>query len=210
MIITKNKRRTSTHTIVLNTLSDSEKVIRTSEHKNTTLITTANLESVDKWFKREYDKLISLSNKDKNGELQQALKVGDISRIVELYNTALASIPYDDFAKNRNEFWYRSMFMMLLRGADVISYAEVHTHRGRSDLVIPIQDGHIVLEFKLAKRSSEIEQKIKEGINQMVNKKYTKGYKKNGHRAICAVIVANDEKRQVNVQIISTDNTQQS
>ena len=44
----------------------------------------------------------------------------------------------------------------------------------------------------------------------MVNKKYTKGYKKNGHRAICAVIVANDEKRQVNVQIISTDNTQQS
>ena len=100
-----------------------------------------------------------MSNKDKNGELQQALKVGDISRIVELYNTALASIPYDDFAKNRNEYWYRSMFIMLLRGADVISYAKVHTHRGRSNLVIPIQDGHIVLEFKLAKRSSEIEQK---------------------------------------------------
>ena len=39
-------------------------------------------------------------------------------------------------SRNRNEYWYRSLFLMLLRGAGIISYAEVHTFKGRADLVI--------------------------------------------------------------------------
>ncbi|MBQ7529347.1 AAA family ATPase, partial [bacterium] len=41
---------------------------------------------------------------------------GNIENVVNLYNIALSGIPYDDFP-HRDEFWYRSLFLMLLRGA---------------------------------------------------------------------------------------------
>lgn len=75
-----------------------------------------------------------------------------MSEIVGLFNVALAEIPYDDFPKNRNEYWYRSLFLMLLRRAGFIAYAEVHTYQGRSDVVIQFEgeDKVFVLEFKFA------------------------------------------------------------
>lgn len=130
-------------------------------------------------------------------EIWNALKVADITRIVELYNTALAEIPYDDYAKNRNEFWYRSMFMMLLRGVGIITYAEIHTHKGRSDLLILFKDLIIVLEFKFAKTSSDVERLKAEGTAQLRDREYTKGYELEGRRITSAVLVADDERRKV-------------
>ena len=72
-------------------------------------------------------------------KLWEALSSGDIAQAVELYNTAIAVVPYDDFP-NRNEYWHRSLFIMLLKGAGFVSYAEVHTLRGRSDLLIQFSD----------------------------------------------------------------------
>lgn len=48
-------------------------------------------------------------------DLWRALSGGDVARGVQLYNTALASIPYHDLAR-RDESLYRSLFLMLLRG----------------------------------------------------------------------------------------------
>lgn len=70
-------------------------------------------------------------------QIWEALSEGNLDEVAELYNTALAGVPYDDFP-NRNKFWYRSLFLMLLRGAGIISYAEVHTYKGRADLVIQL------------------------------------------------------------------------
>ena len=127
-------------------------------------------------------------------EIWKAVKAGDISRICELYNTALAEIPYDDFAKNRNEYWYRSMFMMLLRGVGIITYAEIHTNRGRSDVLIQLRDLIIVLEFKYAAKSGEVQAKLSEGADQLKDREYVKSYE--GKRVLTAVFVADDEKRQ--------------
>ena len=87
-------------------------------------------------------------------EIRKALRTADITKIAELYNVALAKIPYDDYAKNRNEYWYRSMFMMLLRGVGIITYAEIHTHKGRSYVLVLFEDLVVVLAFKFAKKSS--------------------------------------------------------
>ena len=126
-------------------------------------------------------------------DIWQALKVGDINKIVELYNIALAGIPYDDFSLNRNEFWYRSMFMMLLRGVGIISYAEIHTYKGRCDLLVQFQDLIVVLEFKFAAKSSEVEKMREEGQAQLQDREYTKSYQ----NVITAVLVADDQKRQI-------------
>ena len=127
-------------------------------------------------------------------QLWQALENGNIEATVELFNTALAAVPYDDFPK-RDEFWYRSLFLMLLRGAGIISYAEVHTFRGRADLVIQFNDLVVVLEFKFAAKAVE---KVKaEGLNQLKNREYSKSYNTEGHKVVEAVLVADDQERKI-------------
>lgn len=66
-------------------------------------------------------------------QIWQFLTTGDIEQVITVYNIAIADIPYEDFSK-RDEFWYRSLFVMLLRGAGFIPLAEVHTYKGRADV----------------------------------------------------------------------------
>ena len=130
-------------------------------------------------------------------EIWRALEKGDILEVVRLYNIALSEIPYDDYSRNRNEYWYRSMFVMLLRGAGIIVYAEVHTYQGRSDVVIQFTNHIVVLEFKFASRSSEVREKRLEGERQIRERGYSKGYGVEGHNVTPAVLVADDEKKLV-------------
>ena len=129
-------------------------------------------------------------------QLWNALSNGDIAKAVELYNVAIAGVPYDDFP-NRNEYWYRSLFIMLLKGAGIVSYAEVHTFRGRCDLLLQFKDLIVVLEFKFADKSSHVEKMIAEGIQQMNERDYAKSYASDWHKVIISVLVADDEKRQI-------------
>jgi hypothetical protein len=130
-------------------------------------------------------------------EIWKALRQGDISEIVRLYNIAIANIAYDDFASNRNEYWYRSMFVMLLRGAGIISYSEPHTSKGRADVVLTFKDLIVVLEFKFAKTSADVEDMKRIGAEQLQERGYTKGYDDNVRKVVSAVLVADDEQRKV-------------
>ena len=130
-------------------------------------------------------------------EIWRALDKGDISEVVRLYNAALSEIPYDDYSRNRNEYWYRSMFVMLLRGAGVIVYAEVHTYKGRSDVVIQLGNQVAVLEFKFASKSSEVDEKRIEGKQQILDRGYALSYGVEGRKILTHVLIADDEKKQV-------------
>ena len=129
-------------------------------------------------------------------EIWKALDTGDIAEVTRLYNIALSEIQYDDFP-NRDEFWYRSLLLMLLRGAGVIDSAEVHTFKGRSDVVVQFESKVVILEFKFAKDHSEVDEKRIEGLEQMKDREYDKAYSADGWEVISSVIVADDEARQV-------------
>ena len=130
-------------------------------------------------------------------QIWKALRQGDIPEIVRLYNTALAGGAYDDFIKNCNEFWYRSMFVMLLRGAGIISYSEPHTSKGRADVVIQFKNLVVVLEFKLAKNSAAVEEMRRVGEQQIRERGYADSYDGEGREVITAVLVADAETRVV-------------
>ena len=130
-------------------------------------------------------------------QIWKALRQGNISEIVRFYNTALAGIAYDDYGKNLNEFWYRSMFVMLLRGAGIISYSEPHTSKGRADVVIQFKNLTVVLEFKLSKTSAGVDEMKRVGEQQIRERGYAEGYGSDGHEVITAVLVADAEKREV-------------
>lgn len=130
-------------------------------------------------------------------QIWKALRKGNIPEIVKLYNIAIANIPYDDFSKNRNEFWYRSMFVMLLRGAGIIAYSEPHTSKGRADVVITFNNLVVVLEFKFAKNSADVEEMKRIGTEQILERGYAKGYDTEGRKITSAVFVADNENRKI-------------
>ena len=151
-------------------------------------------------------------------KIWKALKVGNIENVVELFNQALKPIPYDDYSKNkeknvknseaeRGEYWYRSLFMMLLTATGLTAYPEPHDFQGRSDVVIPFEDHIIIIEFKFAKTSAEVAKMRKQGEDQVA--KYAETYgdissfinegekKLSNKKVITAVFVANDKKKQI-------------
>ena len=125
--------------------------------------------------------------------LWRALEDGDIEGAVKLYNTALAGIPYQDFTQ-QNESLYRSLFLMLLRGAGVTAQGEVPTNRGRSDVLVLFPGRAVVLEFKLAQGAGEVARLRDEGRRQIEEKGYAKPYDGEG-RAVTSAVIVVDAKR---------------
>ena len=105
----------------------------------------------------------------------RSLSDGDVEEVVRLYNVALSSIPGQDFT-NANESLYRSLFLMLLRGAGITAHGEVPTNLGRSDVLALFPGRVVVLEFKLARKKSEIDRLREEGLRQIEEKGYAKPY----------------------------------
>ena len=128
-------------------------------------------------------------------DLWRALSGGDVAEAVRLYNTALASIPYQDFIK-RDESLYRSLFLMLLRGAGITAHGEVPTNRGRSDVLVLFPHRVAVLEFKLARSESEVDRLRLEGRKQIEEKGYTRPYDAERRAVTAEVVVIDAEKRQ--------------
>ena len=127
--------------------------------------------------------------------LWKALKDGDMAEAVRLYNTALSGIPYEDFSR-QSESFYRSLFLMLLRGAGVTANGEVHTHKGRSDVVARFPSRVVVLEFKLAWSAGEAARLRDEGQRQIEEKGYAKPFDAEGRSVTAGVIVVDAEERQ--------------
>ena len=124
------------------------------------------------------------------------LKDGNVEEIVSIFNSVLEKIPYNDFPQNQNEYWYRSLFVMLLRGgAGVTSFQESYTSEGRSDLIIPFDDKIIIIEFKFAKSSKSVPKARTEGEEQV--KQYAKTYENEAKKIITVVLVADNRKRKV-------------
>ena len=127
--------------------------------------------------------------------LWRALKDGDIEGAVKLYNTALAGIPYQDLTR-RDESLYRSLFLMLLRGAGITAHGEVPTNRGRSDVLVLFPHRVVVLEFKLARSEGEIDRLRAEGQRQIEEKGYAKPFDADRRAVTSAVVVVDLQKHE--------------
>ena len=128
-------------------------------------------------------------------QLWKALSNGEVTEAIRLYNTALASIPYQDLAR-RDESLYRSLFLMLLRGAGITAHGEVPTNRGRSDVLVLFPHRVVVLEFKLARSAGEIARLRDEGRKQIEEKGYAKPFDADRRAVTSAVVVIDLQKHE--------------
>ncbi|MBR3665045.1 MAG: AAA family ATPase [Desulfovibrio sp.] len=138
-----------------------------------------------------------------------AVRKGDMASLANELNSAIASLPYHDFSKKqksdkkkhqeskRDESFYRSLLLMLLRGAGLQAHGEVPSCRGRSDVLITSSEHIVIIEFKLARTTKEITSKQREGEAQILASGYLEPYMAGNIPVSYAVLVVDTQKRQI-------------
>jgi len=124
--------------------------------------------------------------------------------MIEMLNHLLASIPYDDYAKSAQlaiklsgiptqEWLYRSNILAFLRGCGVLVVGEMHTSKGRSDLLVCHRGAAWVIEIKVA-YNDDGKVLAKEALEQINARQYADPFK----TAKKVGIAIDDKARRIN------------
>jgi hypothetical protein len=127
-------------------------------------------------------------------------------RLVAVLNRLLASIPYDDYKQNAEkniiytaytfsptDWFYRATLLTFFRGCDINAIAEMHTNKGRADLVLNYKGQIWIIEIKVAYEGESPAAKAEEAFRQIFEKNYNKPYP----NAICVGLAIDDSARQI-------------
>ena len=95
----------------------------------------------------------------------------DVGEIIELFNTVLNTVSYDNYPIS-SEAVVQQLLYMYLKGICNSVSAELHSSKGRADLVIEADNRRIVFEFKYAKNEIEAKVKLSEAIEQIKTRDY--------------------------------------
>jgi hypothetical protein len=151
-----------------------------------------------KFLKLDYHELTNL--------LYFGLANKDFQKITDTLNSLLASVPYDDYSKALQqkiiiqgftfpvqEWLYRSTIFAFMRGCGLVVQAEMHTNKGRADLVINYRGQIFIFELKVAYSGENAAEKADAAFRQIFEKNYNASYP----NAICAGMAIDDRKRQI-------------
>jgi hypothetical protein len=99
-----------------------------------------------------------------------------IDAILEI-NNFLKRIPYDDHVvaerKGLGQWFFRPPILGLLYGAGMLVMAEVHTNKGRSDIVFQYEKHSYVIELKVADGPEKAKKELAIAMEQIRKGKYT-------------------------------------
>jgi hypothetical protein len=139
-------------------------------------------------------------------DLLSALMYQNVEKLVQVFNTLLAGIPYDDFAAaarksisdnnyqfQPQEWLYRSTILAFLRGCGVVVIPEMHTNLGRADLMLSHKGKTWIIEIKVAYEGESAAKKAEEAFRQIIDKNYAKPYPD----AVFVGIAIDDSLRQI-------------
>ena len=99
------------------------------------------------------------------------LEVGTVDDIINLFNSALNSVSYDNYPIV-SESSVQNMLKLYLLGAHQEVLSEVHEAKGRADLIVNTDIRRIVFEFKYAQNESEAKTKLSEAVEQIKSRDY--------------------------------------
>ena len=99
------------------------------------------------------------------------LEVGTADDIINLFNSALNSVSYDNYPIV-SESSVQNMLKLYLFGAHQKVLSELHEAKGRADLVVNTDNRRIVFEFKYAKNDTEAKSKLLDAVEQIKTRDY--------------------------------------
>ena len=95
----------------------------------------------------------------------------DVDEIIGLFNTVLNTVLYDNYPIN-TEAMVQQLLYIYLKGICNSVSAELHSSKGRADLVIESDNRRVVFEFKYAQNEAEAKTKLTEAIEQIKTRDY--------------------------------------
>ena len=95
----------------------------------------------------------------------------DAGEILGLFNTVLNTVSYDNYPIS-SEAVVQQLLYMYLKGICNSVIAELHSSKGRADLVIESDNRRIVFEFKYAENETEAKAKLSEAVEQIKTRDY--------------------------------------
>ena len=95
----------------------------------------------------------------------------DAGEILGLFNTVLNTVSYDNYPIS-SETVVQQLLYMYLKGICNSVTAELHSSKGRADLVIESDNRRIVFEFKYAENETEAKAKLSEAVEQIKTRDY--------------------------------------
>jgi Holliday junction resolvase-like predicted endonuclease len=127
-------------------------------------------------------------------KIYAAMEAKDAIKLQEGLSELFAGIPYElHMSKER---YYHSKFLLAMRFVGYEVEGEVHTDKGRIDVVIKDKERVVVVEIKYAKgKGTEIERKIEEAMGQIKDTKYYERYKSSDVSLLGIVFGENKEIR---------------
>ncbi|MDR2437102.1 MAG: ATP-binding protein [Endomicrobium sp.] len=126
-----------------------------------------------------------------NKKIRKALEGKSSEDLGKSLRELFANIPYD--LTTKKESYYHSLFLLSARMSGYEVDGEVHTDKGRIDAVLKKGKEVIVVEIKHGKET-KIEQLLKEGMEQIKEKKY---YEKYGDRGVSLLAIAFGEDKEI-------------
>ena len=170
--------------------------LRSDLKKNSTVLLGIPNGEIYKALNRLLAKNIFKGNSDVTDDQgKNLLEVGSVDDIINLFNSALNSVSYDNYPIV-SESSVQNMLKLYLLGAHQEVLSEVHEAKGRADLVVNTDNKRIVFEFKYAKNETEAKSKLSEAVEQIKSRDYGNILpKKNELLRIAAVFNADPKVR---------------
>ena len=95
---------------------------------------------------------------------KDAMRKGDIERVLTLIKALMASIPYDSFPRDKlflREHNYQTAIYLIFRLMGQYMRTEAHSSTGRSDAEVETKDAIYIFEFKVGAESTDAITQIK-------------------------------------------------
>ena len=105
------------------------------------------------------------------GPIVKVLSEESAESLFHILNRLFLAIDYRNYPV-RDESSVRAYVQVYFAGAGLDPRIEHHNAHGRSDLEVKAGDRHWVFEFKVVREGESEEQKLQEGAEQMVSKRY--------------------------------------
>jgi hypothetical protein len=122
-------------------------------------------------------------------KLYNSLKNNQLDLLQSIFNEIIGGLPYDLWEAKR-EKTYQAIIHLTFTLAGMYVQSEVHTHNGRLDSVVDINNTAYIFEFKLDKSAEE-------AIAQIEEKDYANRYKSAGKKCIGIGVNFKQEQRVV-------------
>ncbi|WP_091395923.1 ATP-binding protein [Arachidicoccus rhizosphaerae] len=127
-------------------------------------------------------------------DVKEALRNGDVPGLITQLNSLIATIPYDHWNAGTESIFNVIIYLTFkLTGVDV--YTEVHSAKGRSDVLVKTERFIYALELKLDGTAEEALQQIKD-------KGYLQPYAADNRKKLAVGITFSSEKREVSTYMV--------